>query len=257
MGSFASQVALITGAASGLGRQLALALAREGAAIAAIDLHPEPLATLAVELAGKPLAWAVGDVTDRAGLHKGVREVTQQLGPVDLLIANAGILIENSVSAFPAEDFEEQIRVNLIGVANSVEAVLPRMIERRRGHLVAISSLASYRGLPKLLGYCASKSGVNALMDGLRVQLNPLGICVTTICPGWIRTPLTASVGVPRPDMMELPDAANQIVSAIRRRLPYYAFPPSLVRRVRLLRWLPCGMSDWLTRRAIVIPLKN
>src|SRR5207245_2000808 len=100
---------------------------------------------------------------------------------IDLLIANAGIGIETSALAFRAEDIEAQIRVNLIGVANSIEAVLPAMLARRRGHLAAISSLASYRGLPKMAGYCASKAGVNALLDAVRVEVRSHGIAVTTI----------------------------------------------------------------------------
>jgi len=250
MTSFANRVVLVTGAAGGLGRQLALMLAGEGASVAGVDLKPELLAALAAELPGKPFAWAAADVTDRTALAKAVTHVRGQLGPVDLLIANAGIGIENSALAFRAEDFEAQVRVNLIGVANSVEAVLPGMIERRRGHLVAISSLASYRGLPKMLGYCASKSGLNALLEGLRVELKPLGITVTTICPGWIRTSLTAAVTLPASGMMELPEAAKRILKAIRQGRSFYAFPPSTTWRARLLQWLPCGLSDGLTRRA-------
>jgi NAD(P)-dependent dehydrogenase (short-subunit alcohol dehydrogenase family) len=158
--------------------------------------------------------------------------------------------VENSAVGFRAEEFEAQVRVNLIGVANSVEAVLPSMMQRRQGHLVALSSLASYRGLPRMLGYCASKAGVNALLDGLRVELRPFGITVTTICPGWIRTPLTAAVEIPASQMMELPYAARRILEVIRQGRPFYAFPPSTAWQVRLLRWLPCGASDWLTRRA-------
>lgn len=250
MSSFANRVALVTGAGGGLGRQLALLLAGEGAAIAGIDLRPEPLVALAAELPGKPFAWAVADVTDRLALAKAVSQVRSQLGPVDLLIANAGIGIENSALAFRAEDFEAQVRVNLIGVANSVEAVLPGMIERRQGHLVGMSSLASYRGLPKMLGYCASKSGLNALLEGLRIELKPFGIAVSIICPGWIRTPMTAHVSVPASEMMELPDAANRILSAIRSGRSFYAFPPRTARRARLMHWLPSGLSDWLLHRA-------
>ncbi len=251
MQSFANRVVLVTGAGSGLGRQLAVNLANEGAAIAAIDLKADLLVALAAELPGKRVAWAIADVTDRATLHDAVIKVSKELGPIAVLIANAGIGIENSALAFRAADFEAQVRVNLLGVANSVEAVLPGMIERRRGHLVAISSLASYRGLPKMLGYCASKAGVNSLMDGLRVELKPLGIDVTTICPYWIRTPLTENISIPKPGMMELPFAAQEIVSAIRHRVPFYAFPPRPAWRVRLLHWLPCGLSDWLTVQAL------
>jgi NAD(P)-dependent dehydrogenase (short-subunit alcohol dehydrogenase family) len=256
MTSFAERTVLVTGAGAGLGRQLALLLAAEGAAVAGIDLQPEPLAALAADLGEKPFAWAIADVSNGMALSKAVDQLASRLGPIDLLIANAGIGIENSALAFRAEDFEAQVRVNLIGVANSVQAVLPVMIERRRGHLVGISSLASYRGLPKMLGYCASKSGLNAFLEGLRVELQPVGITVTTICPGWIRTPMTANLTVPPAEMMELPAAAQRILTAIRRGRSFDAFPASTARRARLLHWLPCGPSDWLTRRLLKIESK-
>ena len=245
MTSFANQVALITGAGSGIGRQLALVLAREGAKIAAIDLSAEPLTSLEAELPGKS-AWALADVTDRETLTRAVGELEAKLGPTDLLIANAGIGRETSALSFRAEDVEAQVRVNLIGVSNSIAAVLPGMLARQRGHLVAISSLASYRGLPRMAGYCAAKAGVNALLDSLRVELKPCGIAVTTICPGWIRTPLTTNIDIPPTRMVAPEDAARRIVAAIRRRRPFYAFPASGVWRASLVRWLPLAASDWL-----------
>jgi NADP-dependent 3-hydroxy acid dehydrogenase YdfG len=251
MRSFADRVVLITGAASGIGRQLTVDLIAEGAAVAGIDWAPEALAKLETEMTGKPFASAVADVTDRQALSAAVRQLESRLGPTDLLIASAGIGIENSALEFRAHDFEAQIRVNLVGVANSVEAVLGGMMERRRGHLVAISSLASYRGIPRMAGYCASKAGVNALLEALRVELRPLDIAVTTICPGWIRTPLTADIGVPAEAMLNLPVAARRMLDAIRRRRRYYAFPARGLRPMQLLKWLPAGLSDWLTAQAV------
>ncbi len=249
--SFAGRVALITGAGRGIGRQLTQDLIAAGAAVAAVDLDDEPLTALAGELAGKPLATAVADVTDRPALLAAVERLGAQLGPIDLLIANAGIGRENAALGFDAEVFAAQVRVNLLGVANSVEAVLPGMIQRRRGHLAAISSLASYRGLPRMAGYCASKAGVNALMDSLRVELAPLGIAATTICPGWIRTRMTENVQNAMPNMLDVPDATRRILDAIRRRRAYCCFPPSNLWRVRLLRWLPTRWSDGVVRRLL------
>jgi len=251
MAFFSNQVVLITGAASGLGRQLALDLAREGAVIAAVDLKEEPLTRLAAELGGKRTAWGVADVTDAGAIRNAALELGGKLGAIDILIANAGIGRDNSALNFRAEDFNAQVQVNLLGVANSVAAVLPEMIERRRGHLVGISSLASYRGLPRMLGYCASKAGVTSLLEGLRVELKGSGIAVTTICPGWIKTALTANIPVPHLRIMEVTDATARIVKAIEQRRAYYAFPPVMVRRLRLLKWLPAGISDWLTLRAM------
>src|SRR5262249_24293330 len=206
----ADRVVLITGAGSGIGRQLALTLAGEGAAVAALDLRTEPLQALEAELSGKPMGWAVADITDRAALDAAVAKLSERLGPVDLLIASAGVGIEPSALDFHAADFETIIRVNLIGVANSIAAVLPGMLARKSGHLVVMSSLASYRGLPLMAAYCASKSGVNALMDALRVELRSSGIVTTTICPGWIRTPLTANLRLQIPHMLDVADAARR-----------------------------------------------
>jgi short-subunit dehydrogenase len=249
MTAVANRVALITGAASGIGRQLALTLAQEGDAIAAVDLQLQPLQTLEAELSGKPLAWAVADVTDRDALNAAVAKMSERLGPIDLLIASAGVGIGTSAFDFRAADFETVVRVNLIGVANSIAAVLPGMIARNSGHLVAISSLASYRGLPLMAGYCASKSGVNALMEALRVELRSTRIATTTICPCWVRTPMTANIPLAVSNMLDVEDAARRIVQAIRRRKAFFAFPSGDARSVRLLRWLPCGISDWLVAR--------
>jgi NAD(P)-dependent dehydrogenase (short-subunit alcohol dehydrogenase family) len=254
MGSFTNQVVLITGAASGLGRQLALTLAAEGAAVAALDRSADGLEKLAADLPGQRYAWAVADVTDRTALRAAVARLEEQLGPIDVLIANAGIGCATPAHDFRGDDFEEIVAVNLVGVANSVEAVLAGMLARQRGHLVAISSLASYHGLPHMAAYCAAKAGVNALLDALRVELKPTGIAVTTICPGWIRTPMTANLDVPMPDILEVDDAARRIVAAIRRRVPLTAFPRSTAWRVRLLRWLPAGLGDALVRKMLPKP---
>src|SRR5262249_24234672 len=146
---------------------------------------------------GRPFAWAVADVCDRAALKAAVADLERRVRPTDTLVANAGIGLETAALDFSAERVEAQVRVNLVGVANSVEAVLPGMLGRKRGHLVCIASLASMRGFPRMAGYCASKAGVAAMMDSLRVELRPHGIDVTTICPGWIRTPLTDNIDVP------------------------------------------------------------
>jgi short-subunit dehydrogenase len=225
---------------------LAAALAREGAGIAAVDRLADGLTGLQSELtgAGSRIACAVADVTDFPALREAANKLAGQLGPVDLLIANAGVGLETSALCLNAEDMATVINVNLIGVSNSIAAVLPGMLERKRGHIVAISSVASFRGVPRMLGYCASKAGVNALMEGLRVEVQPYGVDVTTICPGWIRTPMTANIKGPMPHLMEVATAARQILGAIRRRQRFFAFPRALAWRLRLLRWLPPSISD-------------
>lgn len=254
---FNNQVVLITGAGGGLGQQLALEMSRLGAIIAAVDLQAEPLEKLMATLKAQNSAggWEIGDVTDRGWLQRAVTALEQRVGPIRILIANAGIGIRTSALEYRAEDIEKQIAVNLVGVANSIEAVLPGMLSRGQGHLVAISSLASYHGVPGMAGYCASKAGVNGLMDAIRVELRPKGILCTTICPGWIRTPLTENLPDPKPAMMDVEVAARRIVEAIRRRRRFWAFPHPTLTMVRLLNWLPTPAGDWLVRT--LLPLMN
>jgi short-subunit dehydrogenase len=249
MDSFRNRVALITGAASGIGRQLALSLAAEGARIAALDRQRDGLERLAGELKGKTVACAVADVTDLAAVRSAVGSLEAQIGPADLLVASAGIGMETTAEAFRAEDFTAQIQVNLIGVVNTLDAVLPGMCQRQRGQIAALSSMASYRGLPHMGGYCASKAGLNSLFDALRVELRPHGIAVTTICPAWVRTPLTTPLGLPDKDMMEVEDAVRLILAGLRARKPFLAFPVRMAWQARLLRHTPQPISDWLTRQ--------
>jgi short-subunit dehydrogenase len=249
--SFVKRTALITGAGSGIGRALAKQLASRGYAIAAIDLRSEALETLALELANRRAAWAIADVTDRRSLRAAVADLQKRLGPVDLLVASAGIGMGTPALEFSAEAFENIVRVNLLGVANSIEAVLPSMLERKRGHIVGLSSLASFRGLPHMAGYSASKAGLNALLDSFRYELKPHNIAVTAVCPGWIRTPMTDTIDLPMHSLLEPEDAARRILAAIERRRAYCAFPLISSCLVRLLGILPARLSDWLMAQVV------
>jgi NAD(P)-dependent dehydrogenase (short-subunit alcohol dehydrogenase family) len=249
MTTFRDRVALITGAGSGIGGELARRLAAEGARVAALDRSPEGLAGLVASLPGCPVATAVADVTDAGAMRHAVGSLEAALGPTDLLIACAGIGRKTSTARFDAEEFNAHIRVNLIGIVNSVAPVIAGMRQRRSGHLVALSSVASYRGLPLMGAYCASKAGVNALCESLRAELRPLGIDVTTVCPAWIRTAMTQGLRVPAGDIMPLEVAAGIILDAIRRKKEFVAFPRRMVWRMRLLNCLPRAWADRLILR--------
>jgi NAD(P)-dependent dehydrogenase (short-subunit alcohol dehydrogenase family) len=239
-------IALITGAGSGIGRALAKVLVKEGYTIAGIDRRDDGLRSLAEEM---PLTWALADVTDPAALSQAVRDLEAKVGPIDLVVANAGIGAETSGLDYDIDAMNRVMNVNLLGVSNTIGAVLPGMIQRRRGHVVAISSVASYRGLPRMLAYCASKAGVNAIMDGLRVELQPIGIAVTTICPAWVRTPLTDQIAGKLEHLVEVDDAAAEIAYAIRTKLAFYAFPRAMRWKLGLMLWLPRSWQDWYIRR--------
>jgi short-subunit dehydrogenase len=245
------KVALITGAGSGIGRELALALSRLGTAIAGVDYREDGLKKLDDEIKSRQgrCATAVLDVTDVEPLRTGIGELEKTLGPIDLLIASAGLGLETSGLDYSAEVMNKVIGVNLLGVSNSIAAVLPGMLQRKRGHLVAMSSMASFRGLPRMLAYCASKSGVNAMMEGLRIEIEDQGLFATTICPGWIRTPMTAQMAGRLPKMLEADDAARRILWAIQKKRRFYAFPASTVWQMRIFGLVPRFLRDRIFRK--------
>jgi short-subunit dehydrogenase len=256
MPPFTDERILITGVASGLGRLLARRLVEADAVVAGLDRSRELLVELAGELPTGQFAWGVADVADRPTLLSAVAKLEQETGPFDRLIACAGIGRATPADPFSGFDFEDHIRVNLVGVANCVEAVLPGMILRKKGHLVAVSSLASFRGLPRMAGYCASKAGLNALFDSLSVELKPHGVRVTTVCPGWIRTPMTAPLTEDLRGIMEPEAAVRRILAAMAKRKRFVAFPFQSAMLVYLLRWLPPTLSDRLLRRLIQVEAK-
>jgi short-subunit dehydrogenase len=247
--SFAGQVAVVTGASSGIGWALARALAREGCKVGLVARRAEQLAALAgeIEKAGGIAAFAPADVSVRDDAVRAIRDVAGRLGPVDLLIANAGVGAPTVLEPFNVADVEKMFRVNVLGVVYALEAVLPQMLERGRGHLAAVSSMASYKGLPGESGYTSSKAAVNVFMEGLRVQLRSKGIAVTTICPGFVRTPMTAVNEFHMPWCLEADEAARRIVGALRRRRKVYNFPWQMALFMKLVRWAP----DWLVDRCM------
>lgn len=246
--SFANRVAVITGASSGIGWSLAKALAGEGCKLGLVARRRDKLEQLADEIrrAGGTAAFASGDVGDRVQTQKAIQEAVAPLGPVDLLIANAGVGFPTLVEPPNIDDVETMFRVNVLGVIYAVEAVLPEMLRRGQGHLAAVSSLASYKGLPGESGYCATKAAVNTYMEGLRIQLRDRGVAVTTICPGFVRTPMTETNPFPMPWLMEADDAARRIVKALRQRRKVYDFPWQTTWLTKMTRWLP----DWLMAHA-------
>lgn len=246
---FANQVAVITGASSGIGWELARQLAREGCKVGLVARRADKLLELAeaIHTSGGSAAASAADVGDREQTRKAMAHVVSELGPVDLLIANAGVGLPTVLDPLNIADVEQMIRVNLLGVIYAVEAVLPDMLRRGRGHLAAVSSLASYKGLPGESAYCATKAAVNAYMEGLRIQLRKRGIAVTTICPGFVRTPMTDVNSFHMPWLLEADESARRIVCALRRRRKVYNFPWQTAWLMRATRWLP----DWVIARGM------
>lgn len=247
--SFANRVAVITGASSGIGWALARLLAGESCKVGLVARRQDKLQALADEIRqiGGTAAVATADVGDRTQTLAAIRGCAAQLGAVDLLVANAGVGMPTKLDPMNVADIEEMFRVNTLGVVYAIEAVLPDMLRRGRGHIAAVSSLAAYKGMPGESAYCASKAAINYYLEGLRIHLRDRGIAVTTLCPGFVRTPMTAVNEFHMPWLLEADEAARCIVRALHRRRKVYNFPWQTSLLMKLTRWLP----DWVMARSM------
>jgi short-subunit dehydrogenase len=246
--SLAGQVALVTGASSGIGRELARQLAAAGCRVGLVARREGPLRELAAQIAaaGGTAQVAVADVSRRDEIEAAFAAVRAGLGPIDLAVANAGVSCSTYLDPVNMGEIEDTFRINLMGVVYTLSAALPEMLARKSGHLVAVSSLAGYRGLPSESAYCASKAAVNAYMDGLRIHLRGTGIRATTICPGFVTTPMTEMYTFHMPQLMTAERAAARMIGAIRAGTKVYNFPWRLHMMVKISRWLPDGVLNWI-----------
>ncbi len=247
------RAALITGATSGLGRAIAMELGRRGTFIHALGRRAELLDELVAELPSGGAPYAV-DVTDSAALRGAIHRADQghgdATGPLDLVIANAGIAENGIESADDADAASQVLAVNAIAASATIEYAKDLMLPRGQGHLCAISSLAGTRGLPGAPAYCASKAALSTYVEALRFRLHGSGVTITDVQPGFIKTAMTDKNDFPMPFLMELDVAARRTVNALCK-----AKPPATLRYPRRLAW-PLRLAaktapGWAWQRAL------
>lgn len=246
-------IVLLTGASSGIGEGLALAMCERGATVGLLARREDLLRGLALRCearGGTAHVFAV-DVTDAAAVDGAACEMRDEFGKIDLLIANAGIGGNNDAArSLQPEAVRRVIDTNLLGAVNAVHAVLPAMLERGSGHLVGISSLAGFRGLPGSAAYSASKAGMTAFFESVRLDTAGKGVAVTIIQPGFIKTPLTSGRSNHMPFLMELSDAIPLFIRAIEKKKKFAAFPWQLATVVRAGQLFPAWLYDRVAGRA-------
>jgi short-subunit dehydrogenase len=250
-----TSVVLLTGAAHGIGRATAGALVARGFRLGLIDRDERALTELTGAMerdeVGAWIAAEPADVCDGPALAASVERIERRVGPTDVLVACAGVGRLASTLDLDLEGFRQMLDVNVLGVARTIEAVLPGMVARGEGHLVGISSVAGYRGLPWMPGYSASKAALTTYLEGLRPMLKRRGVTITTVYPGFVRTAMTADTPFRRPVPMLKPEqAAKYLVRAVVRRPRDLVFPPSTALGMGLLRRLPTVLFDWLMDQA-------
>jgi NAD(P)-dependent dehydrogenase (short-subunit alcohol dehydrogenase family) len=188
----------------------------------------------------------VADVAERTQVEAALRSLEERLGPPDVLVANAGMNILVKSHKFDTAKADSVLRVNLLGAIYAIGAVLPGMVERGRGHIVGVSSVAGFRGLPGMGPYSASKAGLSAFLESLRIDLAPRGIAVTTVHPGFVKTPMTDAAKAPLPFLVPLDRALVTILDGMARRKRRVDFPWPVVWGLSLARLLPSALWDWV-----------
>ncbi len=249
-----NRVVFLTGASSGIGEGLAIALAARGAIVGLLARRAEFLSEIAskCENAGGKARIFPCDVTDTISVQAAADDLRREFGRIDVMIANAGVGgSDSAVREFQPDPVKRLIEINLFGAINAVYAVLPQMLEQGSGQIVGVSSLAGFRGLPKSAAYSASKAGMTNYFESLRLDVEDRGIDVTIIHPGFIKTPLTAGREKQMPWIMELDDAIPHFIGAIEKKKKFAAFPWQLAILVRLGRFFPAFIYDRIAKQMV------
>jgi len=235
---------LITGASSGIGAAMAEALARPGAGLTLGGRAPGRLAEVAQRCRerGAEVEIMAVDVRDRAAMARHL-ETAFARRPVDLLVANAG------VSATRQGDPRAVIDINLDGLLNTVEPMVPLMRQAAGGRIALMASIVAFKGFPNAMHYCASKAAVRAYGEGLAAKLRRERILVSVLCPGFIKTPLTDANDFYMPLMMSPEVSARRLLAGIRRGDVIVAFPRRLYAAIRLFDLLPANLACRLSAR--------
>lgn len=183
---FAGRHALVTGGGRGIGRAIAEALTGAGAKVSITGRSEEPLREAVA--AGDAAAYALADVTDSAALRAAIDSFEAFLGPVDILVANAGQAASAAFAKGDAAVFQRMFDVNVMGVVHAGHAVLPGMLARGRGRIINIASIAGLKGMPYVTAYCAAKHAVVGLTRALAQEVAARGVTVNAVCPGYVET---------------------------------------------------------------------
>jgi short-subunit dehydrogenase len=240
------KVVWVVGASSGIGAATASELEARGATVAISARREQELERVSC---GRMLVVPV-DVTDAAAVAAAADEVRAAHGRIDVAVLAAGWWQQMDARAWDTEVFDRHVQVNLVGTSNAIAAVLPDMLARRSGVIAGIASVAGYRGLAGAEAYGATKAAQINLLEALRVQVRRSGVRVTTVCPGFVRTELTAGNAFPMPFLMDADEAARAICDGLERGRTEIVFPLPMALLMKAARLVPVGLWARLLARA-------
>ena len=231
----------ITGGSSGIGAALASEMASRGARVAITAPDPDGLLEVARAAPGQvePVA---GDVRDGEAMLELAGRVQAQLGPIDIAVLNAGIWEQFDVRRWDSAPIRRHIETNLLGMVNTLDAVVPAMLARGSGRIVGVASVAGYRGYTGAEAYGTTKAAEISLLESLRIDLAPHGVVVQTVNPGFVDTPLTRQNEFPMPFMTDVVTAATRIADGIERGKAEIVFPLPYLIGMKLVGLVPVRM---------------
>lgn len=244
--------ALITGASSGIGRSLALGLAKQGIEVVIAARRQPELQALRqeIEKAGGIAHVAVLDVARPREAVAEIQRFDDKLGGLDMVIANAGIGRVGSFKKATWDKIEAMCQVNFTGAIATLTALVPRMVTRRRGHLVGVSSLIAHAPhAPGSLVYQATKIGFSAFLDGLRFELAGTGVAVTAIHPGFVQTEMTAPNKHPMPFVMTVEQATERILRTLSHAPGRIDFPLPMTLLTKAAAMIPDSLTSAISAR--------
>lgn len=248
---------VISGASGGLGLALARYYLEQGAAVGAMARRADLLQTLAGQFPQQVYPYAL-DVRDAPAMQAAAQDFIARCGVPDIVIANAGVSVGTLTEyAEDTEAFQQVVDINVLGTVKTFQPFLRAMREARRGSLVGIASVAGLRGLPGASAYSASKAALISYLESLRVELRGSGVKVVTVCPGFIKTPMTDINPYPMPFILEVDEAARRIARVIGKGRSLAVVPWQMALVGKALKLMPNWLYDALFHKAPYKPRKG
>lgn len=236
---FTSKKIWLIGASEGIGAELAKQLSASGAQLAISARNSDKLDAVIAELPGAGHISVPMDVTDSASVHRGWELIASHWGKIDMVIYNAGTYEPISAKQFDLSEAEAMLDVNFRGVLRMLDCVIPSFLTQRKGHIVLVGSVAAYRGLPREVGYGASKAALFHLAENLYIDLSDSGIKTQIVSPGFVKTRLTQKNDFKMPFIISSEQAAERIVKGINSDAFEIHFPRRFSYGLKALGFLP------------------
>jgi len=236
----------IIGASSGIGLELARLMDAGGANVAVSARSGDVLREVAAT--GRSMSAHPVDIADFAAVAACATSIEKDVGPIDLAVLSAGAWSLMEADQLDMTAVRHGVMVNYMGAMHALDALIPRMLARGRGHIAIVASVAGYRGLPRSVAYGPTKAALINLAETLRTELEPRGIRVSLINPGFVDTPMTRDNPFPMPGLMSAPAAARKILSGLERGRFEIAFPFGFATAMKILRVMPDAIYFWIIR---------